>query len=477
MSRVPTTIRASLLSALIVLLRCGAAAGEEANSRCEAESTPTSGGTLKLALDESIFAPLATYTREFIKNWDGGISIPSVKTNSFQMEASMFQNIVVGSMSIEFKAPNKLHVSVGDVSVILADTPTVFGKQMSCTDGIAWGGFSNSSAWASLNVTRGPDGTFNVTPDSMEVVVRNLYISIDSDMCFWGAISFFMGITLYIGEVTELVENSISSELRLFLGEFVTDWINSLPIVLMESPNITDGRAELSLFILPNTNASRKVPRDSAITLAQPLPQRALSVVSSFAAANSVMQLLGNWGLLNVSVPFPAMYNSSLIEPIYPELHRLCPVCPLEISCEVTSDVQVGLSDDGAFVLKMQGSKASLNLVAEDNTTIDVLSMLANTTATVARLSIRGNTLYIRLSTIAPVLTVETSRIGNVNSTKYSSDIAWLANELGLPLINARRSGFKLPFEAPGLLLDVTEGLIVAGMSVSSFTPLLMKFL
>nr|CCC89348.1 putative expression site-associated gene (ESAG) protein [Trypanosoma congolense IL3000] len=478
MSRVPTTIRALLLSALIVLLCCGAAAGEEAGDVFQPRPTNFPPGDLKIGIDESVLTPFLPTAAKLLSKSMGGINISQSALSGMKLGPLEVRNISIGNMTVGMKA-GKFSVSVWNMTAKVSEASFEYSPwYFPIFKGTARTEIKNANASFKIEVTAGEDGSPNVTVH--DVVFQLLDLDVSPSLS--GILSYLNPVVdlfknIFFGIIVKDMQRNMLPMFEGILREKVEEVLGVFPIVLMESPNITDGRAELSLFILPNTNASRKVPRDSAITLAQPLPQRALSVVSSFAAANSVMQLLGNWGLLNVSVPFPAMYNSSLIEPIYPELHRLCPVCPLEISCEVTSDVWVAPANGHGFLFDMRGGGLKVNFMQAGDVPLTVMGTSVNTTANVTYFSIHNSTLNMRLESMNIRLTVLTSRIGELTSTRFNNDVHWLLNEVVLPTINKQTQGFDLPFKEVGISFNVTKHFMSIGLDPAPMYPLMSYFL
>ncbi|CBH14912.1 expression site-associated gene (ESAG) protein,putative [Trypanosoma brucei gambiense DAL972] len=480
MQRAATLIYTVIFVAVVLAPYCVAASGQVHGIQYGEAPVSSAPGSVKFAVDESVVTSAVPMVHRALRQLIGNITVPAQSVQCIKLEEMQVSNITIGNMSLKLKSPNKLLVSVWDMAASVPETK--FHYCLICCSFIPYiRGASNTyihgaNASFTLDLSVRNDGLLNVT-------VRNMMIEL-GEIDLRATIGGIRLLDSVINMVIDIFKGSIKSELQRIVPGIINPVVQSkaeeifrgFPIIYMKDPNITEQRAELLMGIFPDESSSRVVSQDEVLAVDQSLPYRSVSITSSYRAANNVLRLLNNWSMLNVSLLLPERYNSSLIEPMYPELFRLCRGCNFGVSAVLPSPPWLETVSGGAFIFNSRNGNFTLEMVSEDNVSFTVLNMVVNLTANVRHMSIDNNTLDLKLSSMDVVTELGTSLIDGLNSTTLNTDIRRFLDEVGLPLFNADPHGFRLPFNISGLLLSVSNATITVGLDPKPIFPLLNKF-
>lgn len=436
-------------------------------------------GSAKVSIDDAAFLPIIPVVLKSLKNLTGNIKVPRQKIGGLELGEAEVHNITAGGMSINMEESKRVVVAVWDMSAVVPElnfTYTYWLFQWQTCNGTARTEVSGTNSTLYFNLTIGSDGLVNETIKGVNISIGDLDVTTSMSDCPSMDAIIQLIIAIFKGSIKEQLERIVPERMNPILRNKTEDALTSLPIAFMDDPNITEGRMELSLAILPNASSSRVVPPDDVVPLKQPFPDRDLAVISSFDGANNILRILRNWSLLNMTFPIPPAYNASLIEPIYPDLYKRCSNCFFRVVCQLANDVWVEDDGNGAFTFQMRNGTISMGLYSGNGTSVDALSLSVNTTANVKKFSVFDSTVTLNLSAMSVSLDVEASLIGDFNSTVLNSDIQWVLDVVVVPLVNAQPRGFVLPFNLTGLLFNVSTGAFTMGMNSAVISSLLNIF-
>nr|CAJ16335.1 expression site-associated gene (ESAG) protein, putative; expression site-associated gene 5 (ESAG5) protein, putative [Trypanosoma brucei brucei TREU927] len=480
MQRAATLIYTVIFAAVVLAPYCIAASGEVHGIQYGEAPVSSAPGSMKFAVDESVVTSAVPMVHRVLRQLIENITVPAQSVQCIKLEEMQVSNITIGNMSVKLKSPNKLFVSVWEMAASVPETKFYYSPVcwwlFLCPSGTSATDIRGANASFTLDLSVRNDGLLNVT-------VRDMMIEL-GEIDLRATIGGIRLLDSVINMVIDIFKGSIKNELQRLVPDMINPVVQSkaeeifrgFPIIYMKDPNITEQRAELLMGIFSDESSSRVVSQHEVLAVDQSLPYRSVSIISSYRAANNVLRLLNNWSMLNVSLLLPERYNSSLIEPMYPELFRLCRGCNFGVSAVLPSPPWLETVSGGAFIFNSRNGNFTLEMVSEDNVSFTVLNMVVNLTANVRHMYIDNNTLDLKLSSMDVVTGLGTSLIDGLNSTTLNTDIRRFLDEVDLPLFNADPHGFRLSFNISGLLLSVSNATITVGLDPKPIFPLLNKF-
>ncbi|CCD15965.1 unnamed protein product [Trypanosoma congolense IL3000] len=331
----------------------------------------------------------------------------------------------------------------------------------------------NSNASVLLNLSIGTDHLLNVTVGRMAIMLKDLDVKPSIKNCPVIDVVVDAIIRIFKDIITRQLQEIIPTVLGPMVENKTREVLRGLPVNFTHAPNITNGKMELPVTILPEVPTGVGLPPEDASLYNRPHPHWDISILSSRSATNNVLRFLINRSLLWISKPVQPEYTTALIQPVFPKLYELCPNCTFSVTWNVTDAAWLEPLKDGGFVFNLRNSVVDVEMLASNGTRVDALRALLSTTSSVAQLLIRNGTLNIKIPSARLTLANATSPVGPINSTKLSADLQWILDDFLLPVVNHNQQGFSFSAIPKGLLFNATADAVAIGLDAASLYSLL----
>ncbi|CBH10889.1 expression site-associated gene (ESAG) protein,putative [Trypanosoma brucei gambiense DAL972] len=435
-------------------------------------------GNVRFGIDDAAIAPVVPLILKTLKSFIGSVTVPEQRLHGVSLETMQVQDINIGNMSLHMNSTNRVDVSVWNMTANVPETNFSYNLVFVSCSGTAKTDVRNANVSFAMRLSIGVGGILDVSVEDMAIQLLDLVITPSLN-------GWCKSMDFVVGTLMNIFKRSIADYLQQYVPAMVqpivraktVDILQKLPISFVSPPNITDGRMEVTLAIHSEIPINRTTKAGMFTEIGGPLPERDISMICSFAAANNVLRLLhlfGNQSLLNMAIPIPGIYNSSLVESIYPDVVELCPNCPLKFVTGWTAAPWLEPVSDKAFITNAEGPTLSMDMVMDDNTSVTVLGAHLNATANVTHLSTdNSGRVTIKLASVNAAVALYAPLGRKINSTSLNTDVQVLLNEIVVPFVNAQTGGFALPFDVTDLLLKVSNAAISVGLNAMEAYPLI----
>ncbi|CCD17531.1 unnamed protein product [Trypanosoma congolense IL3000] len=232
----------------VLLLMCFAGILEELTEFTAAQPTyskPTAGN-LKIAVTDAAIAPVVPMFLKLLTNVVGNIKVPQQELSGVKLEEMQVHDIQFGNMSIKMVG-NELLVSLWNITAAVPEARFDYDLFLISCSGKARTDVRDANASLKLMLSIGGDNLPIVTVEDM--VVRFLNLAIVPTLEGWcKPADIIANILMKIFErgIVDYLQKHVPVVIEPLVKTLMVDTIRRLPITIVNPPNISDGRMELS---------------------------------------------------------------------------------------------------------------------------------------------------------------------------------------------------------------------------------------
>ncbi|KEG11365.1 ESAG-like protein [Trypanosoma grayi] len=421
------------------------------------------------AMEEAFFTNTIPLLRPQLNEFLKHVAIPAQHTDKFDIDEIHFSKLGIGDAAISMVSPDQLLMSIQNVSAIVPDTNFVIKVGFATCNGRVRVSIDNTNASLPASVFRMSNGTlqWSIGENAIQWGPLNITHSLDGAAC--KAIETIVEVLL--GNLDSIIRASLEKELPKRVGPIVEEKVNeiftTLPLIFTSDPSIMAKRMELEMDVVPDPSENRTRTPLKPASLGLQVSDRNFESVVLPVAINNLLTYLCQMGKLNVTETLPAEYNSSLIEPMYPDTYKMCRDCPFAVSAHATVPPSVELRSDQTAILHLPNGFISLEMLSTTGIRVPVLDVAVNVTAGATHIGFTPKArLDFNLTKVDLKIDVVASNIGTIDVFQLNSDLLWLLNEVMVPLFNVQFEGIALPAVVSRPLLNITTENVTLGFDV-----------
>lgn len=401
-----------------------------------------------LSVGESLFQKILALLVPEINKIVSEITIPGMQGKNFAFDAIHFTEFNIGSVAITFAAPDKLRISLNQISFAIPQTHFDLWVWIIVKASCA-GNF-----WASMT------GTSIAIEFDIANVGGKLQFSNPQSSVAWGTLSInhqfkdfcnFLEkvLQVFIGNIDTLIRNVVEKILPSKIGPLVETKLNTVfgnfKVDFVGQPVVTAAGITLTLDLIPQGQlqqlrfASGQLLLPAVVRREVGIVDRDLVIVVPATSLDNLLQ----YNLPKLSANITLKANNSIIKPIFPAAFALCPDCPFAIELKFLQAPYVTFVND-TLGLGVQNLILGVNFENAAKGIVPFVDVTLNVTINLQQLSIvNGSTIYFQLQVLGFSLGQYASAIGPIDVSLVTT-VVDIVLGLVIPTFNKDFKGLVL---------------------------------
>jgi hypothetical protein len=425
-----------------------------------ANSTAAAEFMVHESLFKKVFAAVVPLICEFARK----LTIPKISKKHFDVEKIHISEFAIGSIGVDFVAPNVISVLLSDFSMaiphtgfelkdhILSETrpeATIADATVKAKDGFNL--HCHGELWASVAHT-----SFTVRATVGEAGGR-LTIPSASAKVHWGKLNIghklnhglckltskLVDVFVNVNKIIEkLIKKKVGPVMSTAVKKALVDAATKIPFTLASAPVATSTSLAMTVDIVGHGAA----PRTGFVSH---FPARDVELTTAAASVNVLLGVAQRAGKFNHTFNVnPSKANTSIFRKLYPAGYEACPGCPLSLILKFTESPFVSFQG-GSRAIQIGFDSAVLGIVAEGNgSSIPLFEVLLNATGLASNWTISGpkkNTIDFDIA--LPVLALAPYHASSkaFAIALVADAIKWLVDNVVVKVFNQDFNGYTLP--------------------------------
>lgn len=444
-----------------------------------------------------------------IQNESNTVIVPTQEVNHVWVDDMVLQHFKLRSLTVSTGVPDAQSMMIRATGLGLQVNKSRFIFQymgVRCS-GTFWASLKEITVDAVMRLTLLPEERWNVTfPHlALDWGQVDVHHNLDSEACRLAQ----RVVELFIGEldifVVSKVKRMLDEKMPLKAADGLNDAFARFGIRAITPPVMTANAMAVTLDLNPLDWGCASTPTASSVP---ELVSRDFAVRTTATSVNNVLYNAVQAQRLQVEKHLSAMWNTSLLADLFPELYRACPGCRLYTLAQATREPVINVLHDGEVSVDVQDllvgvyvqpnstehSSALSSLITEKQLrpragfsagyrflrrrkrissqyhrkAFPVLAIGCSAASGVRNISAStGHSISYELLPVRDVaVKVMASNIGDVSTKDLEKLITKVWNDFAAPLVNSA-SPLKLPFFVQEALLKVGSDVIEGGVNFS----------
>ena len=413
-------------------------------------------------IEESLFQKILAVVVPIINEYVAKLVIPGGEGHNWSFNPIHFTEFNIGSLAITFAAPDKLAISLDEISFSIPQTHFdvwVWIIVKATCAGNFWASMTGTTIAIEFDAAN-VGGKLQFSNPQSNVVWGNLSINHHLD----GFCNFLEKVLeLFIGNLNNLIRNVIEKDLPAKIGPLVETKLNAvfekIPLSFVGSPTITSSGITVTVDLIPQ---GKRDVRPALPGGRLGLPARDLSLDIPAQSLDNL--LVYKQPSLNFNITLKV--NNSIIKDIFPAAYASCPSCPLAVEVKFLAAPTVVLVND-TIGLNVQNMILGVNFAAGAGKFIPFVDLTLNTTVNLQELGfVNGSDIYFQLQILSFVIGQYSSAIGPIDVSLLTT-LVNIVLGIVVPTFNKDFKGIPLPAVITNGVLAVNRNQLKVGFDVN----------